>query len=178
MFAGGILVRNLKLFAALTLLAMLSISDASAASITAFLDYDISFGHRGTDLITGTVTLDTRRHTFTTDITVTGPVDPGTYSEIFEHFSANDFSRHDELRLGSLTGHHNVLLEAIPSANGFSSGETFVSFRFVDGDGRIRSDCISPVPLPSTWGMMLLGLFSLGFMAWRQKSRALRLAPT
>ena len=137
-------MRHLQLFAALTLLAVLSISDASAASITAFLDYDISFGRRGTDLITGTVTLDTRRHTLTTDITVRGPVDPGTYSEIFEHFSANDFSRHDELALGSLSGHHNVFLEAIPSTNGFSSGETFVSFHFVDGDGRIRARAAEP----------------------------------
>jgi hypothetical protein len=30
---------------------------------------------------------------------------------------------------------------------------------------------VSAVPLPSTWGMMLLGLVCLGFMAYRQKSK-------
>jgi PEP-CTERM motif len=33
------------------------------------------------------------------------------------------------------------------------------------------SSAVSPVPLPSTWGMMLMGLVGLGFMAYRQKSK-------
>jgi PEP-CTERM motif len=36
---------------------------------------------------------------------------------------------------------------------------------------------VSPVPLPSTWGMMLMGLIGLGFIGYRQKSnRALMAA--
>ena len=30
---------------------------------------------------------------------------------------------------------------------------------------------VSAVPLPSTWGMMLMGLIGLGFIAYRQKSK-------
>jgi hypothetical protein len=35
---------------------------------------------------------------------------------------------------------------------------------------------LSVVPLPSTWGMMLMGLVSLGFIAYRQKSKPALLA--
>jgi hypothetical protein len=34
-----------------------------------------------------------------------------------------------------------------------------------------------PIPEPSTWAMMILGFFGIGFMAYRRKSKpALRLA--
>jgi PEP-CTERM motif len=35
---------------------------------------------------------------------------------------------------------------------------------------------ISAVPEPSTWAMMILGFFGVGFLAYRQKNGALRLA--
>jgi hypothetical protein len=44
-----------------------------------------------------------------------------------------------------------------------STGE---SLAFSQGVG---NSPVSPVPLPSTWGMMLMGLIGLGFIAYRQK---------
>jgi hypothetical protein len=35
---------------------------------------------------------------------------------------------------------------------------------------------VSAVPEPSTWAMMILGFFGVGFMAYRRKSSAFRLA--
>src|ERR1700761_1949757 len=99
-FDWGDLMRNLKLIAALALLALLRIPGASAASLTTVLDYDVTFGRRGTDLITGTATLNTETHTFITDITVTGPVDPGTYTETLHHYFSRDFSPRDPSPLG------------------------------------------------------------------------------
>jgi hypothetical protein len=46
-----------------------------------------------------------------------------------------------------------------------STGETLA---FSQGVG---NSPVSPVPLPSTWGMMLMGLIGLGFIAHRQKSK-------
>jgi hypothetical protein len=171
-------MRTLTLTAALALLSLLKIADASAASLTTFLDYDVTFGARGTDLITGTATLNTKTHTFITDITVTGPVDPGTYTETLHHYFSHNFSSHDLSRLGSFEKRHDdIFLEGRPSGRGFSPTETFVSFEFDDGGRRIHSTSVSAVPLPSTWGMMLVGLCSLGFIAWRQKSGIVRPAP-
>jgi hypothetical protein len=56
--------------------------------------------------------------------------------------------------------------------NAFVTELTFTSAGHFTG----QMDPISAVPLPSTWGMMLLSLVGLGFMAYRQKGRSLRMA--
>jgi hypothetical protein len=42
--------------------------------------------------------------------------------------------------------------------------------------GNVQIGAVSAVPLPSTWGMMLMGLIGLGFMGYRQKSKPLLIA--
>jgi hypothetical protein len=59
--------------------------------------------------------------------------------------------------------------------NAFVTELTFVSAG--NFTGQMDPISVSAVPLPSTWGMMLLGLVGLGFMAFREKCRAgLRIA--
>ena len=65
-----------------------------------------------------------------------------------------------------------------------ASGPNSISFSFSDGhsndqgEGYIGLDSVSvsAVPEPSTWAMIILGFCGVGFMAYRQKSGALRLA--
>jgi hypothetical protein len=54
--------------------------------------------------------------------------------------------------------------------NAFVTRLTFVSAGNFTGE--MDPISVSAVPLPSTWGMMLLGLASLGFIAYRQKNGA------
>jgi hypothetical protein len=51
---------------------------------------------------------------------------------------------------------------------------TGLSLAFSQGVG---NSPVSPVPLPSTWGMMLVGLIGLGFIGYRQKSKPALISP-
>jgi hypothetical protein len=59
-----------------------------------------------------------------------------------------------------------------PTSFGFSFWPALISSgsipEFAPNDATFR---VSAVPLPSTWGMMLLGLGVLGFMGYRQKNK-------
>lgn len=54
----------------------------------------------------------------------------------------------------------------------------FTSLKFETGQTAFEFAFTSPIPEPSTWAMMILGFFGVGFMAYRRKSQgaALRIA--
>jgi PEP-CTERM motif len=78
----------------------------------------------------------------------------------------------------------STLLNAtfVPSVASFFVDDTVTSGREASAGKvdliEISDSVIAPVPEPSTWAMMILGFFGLGFMAYRRKSPAtgLRLA--
>jgi hypothetical protein len=54
-------------------------------------------------------------------------------------------------------------------------GETS-SFGTTDADREANVTAVYSVPEPSTWAMMVLGFFGLGFMAYRKSKPALQFA--
>jgi hypothetical protein len=60
-----------------------------------------------------------------------------------------------------------ALFFGLPDANGFNGPSGFYS----DNSGSFAVN-VSAVPEPSTWAMMILGFFGVGFMAYRRKSRS------
>ena len=67
---------------------------------------------------------------------------------------------------------HSANLQLLTNATSFVG--PFASFQ--DSKGNLFSipvlSPVSAVPLPSTWGMMLLALVGLGFVAFRKKRKA------
>ena len=88
----------------------------------------------------------------------------------------------------TLTNHMVFNIDFTPTGSGldFSDPHLKVAFFINDTDTKKTGDLLSlnftpdpitSVPEPSTWAMMILGFFGVGFMAYRRKSQAaLRLA--
>ena len=76
--------RGFHILAATLLLSVGQLSPSAHADtidqFTVALDYSVTFGTDGTDTIAGTVTFDPDTTMLTTNITVTGPVAPATYT--------------------------------------------------------------------------------------------------
>jgi hypothetical protein len=77
-------------------------------------------------------------------------------------------------------GQHEDLTETglfqIPQSDGAFTlhakhGDTIDSYTF-----QFRSDFVESVPEPATWAMMILGFAGVGFLAYRRRSSALRVA--
>jgi hypothetical protein len=63
------------------------------------------------------------------------------------------------------------------SAVGFTVGDQNIGANFISETGNFEFGVAAAVPEPSTWAMMILGFFGLGFMAYRRKdSLALKAA--
>jgi hypothetical protein len=88
-----------------------------------------------------------------------------------------DFTSH----LGGGVSNFEVLgIDPSSGLNAFDPNAFVTKLTFVSAGnftGEMDPLTVSAVPLPSTWGMMLLGLVGLGFVAFREKRRAgLRIA--
>jgi hypothetical protein len=64
------------------------------------------------------------------------------------------------------------------SAVGLTVGDQSIGANFISETGNFEIGAVAAVPEPSTWAMMILGFFSIGFMAYRRKQNgsAFRLA--
>jgi hypothetical protein len=167
---------NLKLIGLTSALAIALVSPASA-NIVYSVDYTV-----GTSVLTGTITTDGNLGAITAaDITgfdlsttlgasaeftpanstVTGNGLTATLTQLSFSFAAgNDFKISQPGALFELTPTH-AELDVGGSGTGSRAASTIVA---------------SAVPEPSTWAMMILGFVGIGFMAYRRKSRVLRLA--
>jgi hypothetical protein len=62
------------------------------------------------------------------------------------------------------------------STGGFTYSFSDSADRTLNSSGTITATLAPAVPEPSTWAMMILGFLALGWLAYRRKDRALRLA--
>jgi PEP-CTERM motif len=83
-------------------------------------------------------------------------------SQVYQFKSAMDLTDGD---LGSSTENEIKFIRI--KANGSVFGTTLDNF---------TTEVLTPVPEPSTWAMMILGFAGVGFMAYRRRVAALRVA--
>ena len=178
---------------------VISASMATAASADTLVTYGVNANYDGgLGTVTGTFTVDTTTNTSSAvnlarvgvggvnSFTYTDPTQfgIGTFTDagnvVTPTYSTEDDG--DQVFLNYPTG-GGALISGVPFGNSsvdslFSptcSGEV-CGFQ-LSGTVSIDSTVTSGVPEPSTWAMMILGFFGLGFMAYRRKSEgSLRLA--
>jgi hypothetical protein len=126
---------------------------------------------------------------------------PGDSTSAFFHIAATWTSSSSSLTSGNLTSDDgstliiggtklaNMAAEQGAQTQNFSTSQVFngapLDLYYVEGNGAPAvldfnisgGNLTAPVPEASTWAMMILGFFGVGFMAYRRKSEpALRLA--
>jgi hypothetical protein len=168
---------------------VISASMPTAASAGSLMTYDVNANYdRGLGTVTGSFTLNTTTNTsYAVDLTVVGAggvnsgslTDPtqfgtGTYEVAPGVFDATYNDGNPALQVfltypaggGALFngsfGSSSVGSYFSPTCGGEICG-------FPLSGTVLGTSTVSAVPLPSTWGMMLLALVSLSFMAFRQK---------
>jgi hypothetical protein len=169
---------------------VISASMATAASADSLMTYDVNANYDGgLGTVTGSFTLDTTMNTsYAVNLTIVGAggVNSGSLTDPTQ-FGTGTYATANGPMVTYNDG--NPALQVFltyPAGGGalFNGGfgSSSVGSYFSPTCGGeicgfnlsgtvLGASAVSAVPLPSTWGMMLLALVGLGFMAFRQKSK-------